>query len=78
MYDYLSNKELVFNETEIKSLWTFNRNIGTNFSGRWTDDATFQIEITATDGQDFDVVGKLTEFVPPVTYISSFLSRANE
>ncbi len=74
VYDYLSNKELVFNETEIKSLWTFNRNIGTNFSGRWTDDATFQIEITATDGQDFDVVGKLSATYNEMNNLATFES----
>ena len=74
VYDYSSNIELVFNETEIKSLWTFNRNIGTNFSGRWTDDSTFQIEITATDGQDFDVVGKLSATYNDMNNLATFES----
>ena len=74
VYDYLSNKELVFNETEIKSLWTFNRNIGTNFVGRWTDDSTFQIEITATDGQDFDVAGKLSATYNDMNNLATFES----
>eukprot|EP00943_MAST-04B_sp_MAST-4B-sp1_P001486 g1486.t1 len=58
----INNVLKIYDESEINKNWKINRNIGTNYSGKWVDRSTFQIDISDTTGQDFDVAGRLSVY----------------